>query len=178
MKKTATIILVAIIILCAMPFVSAQQSFTLLPTSVEGRGFSLLKGENVTVTLNVSGGSANDTTINFRVADPTGKTIENYDHIKSVSFSFAAQLNGTYTLYFDNSFSHNNKTVTYDYFIQSPGSNQLLNSQIALAVTVIVLSVIIIALFAIAEHRYDRAKSKPSVQNLEKSESEPEKHDY
>jgi hypothetical protein len=118
----------------------------------------LFKGDSVSGTISVSGGSGND--INFRATDPNGNDLAYQDRTTYTSFSFTASISGTYTLTFDNSFSLlSSKSVSLSYSVQSPtpepllggdspagGLNILLIAGLAVVAFIVVILVIVIVL--------------------------------
>jgi hypothetical protein len=63
--------------------------------------------------LSVIGESENE--IDFYVSDPDGKIILPKERVSVKNFRFKAAKDGTYVLHFDNTFSAESKTVTYNY---------------------------------------------------------------
>jgi hypothetical protein len=72
--------------------------------------------DEVSVSISVVGES--DEGINFFVTDPDGKVIAQYERLSKEDFRFKASKQGTYRLHFDNTFSTNPKTVTFNYEVR------------------------------------------------------------
>jgi hypothetical protein len=66
--------------------------------------------------LNVIGDSNSE--IDFYITGPDGKTVLSKERITVKNFRLTAAKEGTYTLHFDNSFSTERKTVTYNYDVR------------------------------------------------------------
>jgi len=56
--------------------------------------------------------------INFYVTDPDGKIVVQHENATVKDFRFTASKEGTYKLHFDNSFSTDRKTVTFNYDVR------------------------------------------------------------
>jgi len=95
---------------------AGTETFTVPPGQEVVRTVGLSKGDKVSGSITVSGGTSYD--IDFYVSDPNENIILRYNGAKQTSFSFTASITGTYTMHFDNSpraysvFS--SKTVTLD----------------------------------------------------------------
>ena len=101
----------------------AEQVETVVPSgNMRNLEFDLVVGENFIGSFTVSGGIGND--IKFWVSSPQGKQIIlQQDVTKEKSFSFTADQNGPYTLFFDNSFETElQKKITLTYEITNRGS--------------------------------------------------------
>lgn len=93
------------------------ETFTVPPFQEVTRSFGLKKGDKVSGSISVVGGTGND--VDFYVTDPQENTVLSYDRVTQTSFSFTASTTGTYVLHFDNSFSWiSSKSVTLDYTIR------------------------------------------------------------
>jgi hypothetical protein len=66
--------------------------------------------------LNAIGDSNSE--IDFYITGPDGKTVLSKERITVKNFRLTAAKEGTYTLHFDNSFSTERKTVTYNYDVR------------------------------------------------------------
>jgi hypothetical protein len=80
---------------------AGTETFTVPPGQEVVRTVGLSKGDKVSGSITVSGGTGYD--IDFYVSDPNENTILRYDGAKQTSFSFTASTTGTYTMHFDNS---------------------------------------------------------------------------
>jgi hypothetical protein len=111
--------------------------------------FNLNNGDQVSGTVSITGGSAND--INFRVTGPSGATVYDAGRVTGgTSFSFTANQPGAYILHFDNSFSLlSSKQITVSYSVGStliPGVSP--NTSYIIIGIVIALIIIVVALAA------------------------------
>jgi len=80
------------------------------PGSHFGTGFGVWrKGEKVAVNFTVSGG---DEQINFHIEDPFRTTIYNETVKHKLDYTFAAEIEGSYSLNFHNLQSDSGKTIT------------------------------------------------------------------
>ncbi len=77
---------------------------------------SLKLDDEVSGRVSVVGGSNND--IDFYITDPNGDAVVPKERISVKDFSFSASKEGTYKLQFDNSFSTDPKTVTFNYDVR------------------------------------------------------------
>ncbi len=117
----------------------------------------LNKGDKVSGSITVSGGTGND--IDFYVTDPNGNAILRYDRVTQTSFSFTASTTGTYTMHFDNSFSiFSSKSVTLDCTV-SEASKAILG----LAPELFFLLVIIIVIVIVAVVAFALKGRKPAI---------------
>ncbi len=66
--------------------------------------------------ISVIGGSNND--IDFCITDPDGEAVVQKERVYVKDFRFTASKEGTYKLHFDNSFSTEAKTVTFNYDVR------------------------------------------------------------
>lgn len=69
--------------------------------------------DEVSGRISVIGGSNND--IDFYITDPNGEPVSPKERVSVKDFRFAASKEGTYKLHFDNSFSTEVKTVSFNY---------------------------------------------------------------
>jgi predicted RND superfamily exporter protein len=70
------------------------------------------------VSGRVSVVSDSDDGINFYVEDPNGNVIVLYENASIEDFRFKASKEGNHKLHFDNTFSTNPKTVTFNYEVR------------------------------------------------------------
>ncbi len=120
MKKHIFALTVFLVLLCSLTsFAAASQTFTVSPESKQTVSVNLSQGDFVNGSLSVSGGTG--TGVNFAVTDPNGKQLLSYNYTSYQSFSFSAQINGNYTLSFDNSFCScvGGKNVTLEYSVNN-----------------------------------------------------------
>ncbi len=76
-----------------------------------------LKAEDETKgRISVLGGSDND--IDFSITGPNGEAVVSKERVSTMDFRFTASKEGLYTLHFDNSFSTERKTVTFNYDVR------------------------------------------------------------
>lgn len=66
--------------------------------------------------LSVLGGSDND--IDFSITGPNGEAVVSEERVSTMDFRFTASKEGLYALHFDNSFSTERKTVTFNYDVR------------------------------------------------------------
>ncbi len=71
--------------------------------------------DEVSGKISVVGGSNK---IDFSITDPSGEAIVPTERVSVKDFRFTASKEGTYTLHFDNSFSTDRKTVTFNYDVR------------------------------------------------------------
>ncbi len=76
---------------------------------------SLKVDDEVSGKISVVGGSNK---IDFSITDPSGEAIVPTERVSVKDFRFTASKEGTYTLHFDNSFSTDHKTVTFNYDVR------------------------------------------------------------
>ncbi|MFQ6086813.1 MAG: emp24/gp25L/p24 family protein [Candidatus Bathyarchaeia archaeon] len=79
-------------------------------------GISLRVDDEVSGSISVIGGSNND--IDFYITDPDGEAVVPKERVGVKDFRFTASKEGTYELHFDNSFSTDRKTVTFNYDVR------------------------------------------------------------
>jgi len=77
---------------------------------------SLKVDDEVSGRISVVGGSNND--IDFNITDPNGEAVVPKERVSVKDFRFTASKEGTYKLHFDNSFSTERKTVTFNYDVR------------------------------------------------------------
>lgn len=82
----------------------------------EVESVSLKVDDEVSGRISVVGGSDND--IDFYVTDPGGKVIVPKERVSVKDFRFTASKEGIHELHFDNSFSADTKTVTFNYDVR------------------------------------------------------------
>lgn len=82
----------------------------------EVRNIDLKVDAEVSGRLSVIGDSSDD--INFYVTDPEGNFIVQHGKVSVKDFRFTASKEGTHKLHFDNSFSTEAKTVTFNYEVR------------------------------------------------------------
>ncbi len=63
-------------------------------------------------------GEFNDDKIDFNITDPDGKAVVPNERVSVKDFRFTASREGTYKIHFDNSFSTERKTVTFNYDVR------------------------------------------------------------
>jgi hypothetical protein len=77
---------------------------------------SLRVDDEVSGRVSVVSGSNND--IDFYITDPNEEVVVPKERVSVKDFRFVASKEGTYTLHFDNSFSTDRKTVTFNYDVR------------------------------------------------------------
>jgi protein ERP2 len=82
----------------------------------EVESISLKVNDEVSGRISVIGGSNDD--IDFYITDPDGEAIMQKERVSVKDFRFTASKEGTYKLHFDNSFSTDRKTVTFNYDVR------------------------------------------------------------
>lgn len=96
--------------------VSDNANFVLQPQEERAITLSLQETDSVLGSFSVV--SNDETGVNFSILDPRNLTILSYNNTKQKSFSFVAQVTGTYLLHFDSSVSSDyGKTVAVYYNI-------------------------------------------------------------
>lgn len=96
--------------------VSDNANFLLQPQEERIIRLSLQETDSVLGSFSVV--SNDETGVNFSVLDPGNHTILSYSNTKQKSFSFVAQVTGTYLLHFNSSVSSDySKTVAVNYNI-------------------------------------------------------------
>ena len=109
-KHLAFSLLVATIVLLLVPAVKAvAQSFTVQAGQEEAKTLSLVVEDHVQIRFTVAG-----KTIDFYVTDPLGNMMVTLSATGNVNYAFICSLEGTYTLYFSNTASAEDKLVTLD----------------------------------------------------------------
>lgn len=142
MKKIVLILLILLSFSLIVGVVRAE-TFTVPPLQEIARSVGLSNGDKVSGSLSVVGGSGND--INFYVTDPNENIILRYDRVTQTIFSFSVSMTGTYTMYFDNSFSiFSSKSVTLDYTVTKSIAG------IPQEVFLILLVIIVVVIIAVA----------------------------
>jgi hypothetical protein len=97
-----------------LPAFGTNTSFTLQP--LEERTIDLNLKQTDSVSGSFSSVSDDETGVNFHVTDPYNNTILHYDDVLQRSFSFTAEVEGSFKLHFDNSLSAAyRKTVSLNY---------------------------------------------------------------
>jgi hypothetical protein len=86
------------------------------PGQKEVEGVDLKVNDRVSGRISVIGESDNN--IDFYITDPNEEVILQKERVSVKDFRFTASKEGTYTLHFDNSFSADRKTVTFNYDIR------------------------------------------------------------
>lgn len=128
---------------------AGTETFTVPPGQEVVRTVWLSKGDKVSGSITVSGGTGYD--IDFYVSDPNENTIL-YDRATQTSFSFTASTTGTHAMHFDNSpraysvFS--SKSVTLGYTISRALfglAPELFSILLLIIATVIVVGAIVVA---------------------------------
>lgn len=72
--------------------------------------------DEVSGRISVVGGTNND--IDFNITDPDGEAVVPKERVSVKDFRFSASKEGTYRLHFDNSFSTEAKTVSFNYDVR------------------------------------------------------------
>ena len=135
------------------------------PRAQSSIGFNLDSGDRFSALLNLTGGSGDD--INLWVTDPEANIIVDLGRVsKEGSIEFIADQDGTYILFFDNTFSSSSgKTVTLTYEVSQPfwdlDSYNLFLVFFAIALSVLV--VLVLFFLSYWKHRrswkkYERAR--------------------
>lgn len=78
--------------------------------------FSLKVEDEVKGRISVIGGASND--IDFYITDPNGEAVVPKETVSVQDFRFTASREGIHKLHFDNSFSTERKTVTFNYDVR------------------------------------------------------------
>jgi hypothetical protein len=118
----------------------------------------LESGSTVSGWVRASGGQAND--IRFYVTDSNNVTVAAYGDVTYTEFSFVASTTGNYTAHFDNSFSIDPKSVSFNYSITPPilGIPQTLFYTILAIMSI--AAVVVIAIVFILVRRRKRSRRK------------------
>ena len=82
----------------------------------EVESISLKVEDEVSGRISVVGGSNND--IDFYITDPNGEAVVPKERVNVKDFRFTASKEGTYKLNFDNTFSTEAKTVSFNYDVR------------------------------------------------------------
>lgn len=129
---------------------AGTETFTVPPGQEVVRTVGLSKGDKVSGSITVSGGTGYD--IDFYVSDPNENTILWYDRATQTSFSFTASTTGTHTMHFDNSpraysvFSSKSVTLSYTISRALFGlAPELFSILLLIIATVIVIGAIVVA---------------------------------
>lgn len=77
---------------------------------------SLKVDDEVSGRISVIGDSNND--IDFYITDPNGEAVVPKERVSVKDFRFTASKEGTYRIHFDNSFSTERKTVSFNYDVR------------------------------------------------------------
>lgn len=77
---------------------------------------SLKVDDEVSGRISVIGDSSDD--IDFFITDPGENVVVQHEKVSVQDFRFKASREGTYTLHFDNTFSTERKTVTFNYDVR------------------------------------------------------------
>ncbi len=110
-KDLACSLLVVAIVLLLVPSARAvAQSFTVQAGQEETKTLSLVVDDHVQIRFAVAG-----KTIDFYVTDPFGNRMVDLSATGNVNYAFICSHEGTYTLYFSNVASAEDKLVTLDY---------------------------------------------------------------
>ncbi|MFQ6068870.1 MAG: emp24/gp25L/p24 family protein [Candidatus Bathyarchaeia archaeon] len=82
----------------------------------EVENISLKVDDEVSGRISVIGDSSDD--IDFYITDPDGDVIVQHEKVSVQDFRFTASKEGTHKLHFDNTFSTDRKTVTFNYDVR------------------------------------------------------------
>lgn len=82
----------------------------------EVKNIDLKANAEVSGRISVVGDSSND--INFSVTDPDGNAVVQPQKVSVKDFRFTAPKEGTYKLHFDNTFSTEDKTISFNYDVR------------------------------------------------------------
>jgi emp24/gp25L/p24 family/GOLD len=107
---TCSLLVVAIVLLLVPAAIAVAQSFTVQAGQEVTKTLSLVVEDHVQIRFAVAG-----KTIDFYVTDPFGNRIVDRSDTGSVDYAFVCSHEGTYTLYFSNAGSAEDKLVTLDY---------------------------------------------------------------
>jgi hypothetical protein len=100
--RLVVLLILATLLVAMIGYAKAgTETFTVPPGQEVVRTVGLSKGDKVSGSITVSGGTSYD--IDFYVSDPNENIILRYDRAKQTSFSFTASITGNYTMHFDNS---------------------------------------------------------------------------
>jgi len=157
-KCVPPVLAVFLILFSVAGLANASQTYTVPSLGKQTVSIPLSKGDFVTGTLSVTGGSGND--IDFRVEGPSGNVLTSYDRATQLTFSFAASTTGTYTMTLDNSFSElSDKSVTVDYTVQHLGATgDGSNDMFLIAAVVVAVVALLIVLAVVYSKRRPRKR--------------------
>ena len=173
MKSKSMLLFFGITVLLIFVFSGVASASEVKTTSVPAGYVSTLtlnlqKGQTLSGSLSISGGSGND--VDFHVTNPQGSTIIDRGRVSGgTSFSFTADSDGAYTLHFDNSFSlFSSKEVRTTYDVSSPyvpniGGTDL--SVILLIVGIISVALIVIVAMVLVLRSKGSVTHKPVLQS-------------
>ena len=95
---------------------AVSRTVSVAPGEEEVENIGLKVADEVSGKISVVGDSSDD--INFFITDPDGKVVVSFNRVSLTSFRFKASKEGIYTLHFDNTFSAEPKTVTFNYDVR------------------------------------------------------------
>ena len=111
-----TLLILAIIIGLATNGATAEtENFKVSAFQETTRSINLQADDHVSMGYTIIGESSE---FDFRITDPLGKTVLQFNGTGQRNFSFAATTTGTYILHFNNSLSSEARIVTLNYSIQ------------------------------------------------------------
>ena len=95
---------------------AVSQTISVEAGQEEVKSISLKIEDEVSGRISVIGESSDD--IDFYITDPNGEAVVPKERVSVKDFRFTALKEGTYELHFDNSFSTEAKTVTFNYDVR------------------------------------------------------------
>jgi hypothetical protein len=108
-------LLFGIVMLSVNPVGAVSRTIYVDAEQEEVESIYLKVDDEVSGRITVIGG---DNDINFYITDPDEKVILSEERVSVKDFRFTASKEGTYKLHFDNSFSTDRKTVTFNYDVR------------------------------------------------------------
>ncbi len=109
-------LLFGIFMLCINAVSAVSRTIAVDAGKEEVENIDLKVDAEVSGRISVIGGSNND--IDFYITDPDGEAVVPKERVNVKDFRFTASKEGTYKLHFDNSFSTEAKTVTFNYDVR------------------------------------------------------------
>lgn len=140
---------------------SSHQTFIMPATATQTVNVMLRQGETLSGNVHLSDSLGEE--FNFKVVDPNGHSIVQYEHVNSKMWQFIAQKNGTYTLALNNPSGFSTiESVTLDYsvLINVPANNCF--ASLSLFVVLGILVAVGIALVIFWTER-SKPKTSPKV---------------